>query len=233
MEFYVNLLIRMSPFIIIIFASLILRRVLNKPLGETHPVNSYVLLVIPVMSILAILYIMARPFFTGDLSFKLTGGMPFHVTPGNYSINEKWRTIDDFRRGDMIVYRQGTHEPYFDRPVIPKLRAGRVVGMGGDRLHTISEKIGKHFQAKLFCNNRDVTREAPHTQMFGSGLPYGLTVPRDSLWVVVDDARSPSARNRVDSHFFGPVKLSQVVGRINVWSAQDIKDHMNTTGDEN
>lgn len=224
MQYAINLGMQLLPFVIIIIVSIVLRKVMIKFLGEVHPINAYVLVIIPVMAVLLGVYVVARPMFVGQRSYEVPANSPMAIASGNYIIDEAWRKngIKDIKIGDVIVYKSGTKKAFDTQSTVPTMQCGRVIGLPGNRLQGVMVETGGRSDFVLEIDGRRVSADQiTGTEFSGiNDVRCGLTVPEGSLWVVLDKGRRMGVFD-TDSPYVGPVREGQILGTIHAWSQKD------------
>ncbi|HTL51427.1 MAG TPA: S26 family signal peptidase [Planctomycetota bacterium] len=225
MQYVITLGLQLLPFIIVIIVCIIARKVLSRFIGETHPINAYVLVIVPIMSVLIGFYLVARPMFVGQRAVVVEANTQMGIASGSYNIDESWREegIKAFKVGDVIAYKNGNRKAaYESTSSVSTLQVGRVVGLPGNRLEAYSiEKSGSHDFGLVIDGNKITNEILPSTDFSGiNDVRYGLTVPEGSLWVVIDKGRRMGAFE-TDSPYVGPIREAQIVGKIRAWSEKD------------
>ena len=104
-----------------------------------------------------------------------------------------YRLADNWRAQDVIVFKKnGT--PY----------TGRIIGKGGDTVEITED-------AQVVINGSYVAESDIYysTPRYDSDVPYPVSLAEDELFVLCDYRQGAK-----DSRYFGPVKLSEVKGKV-------------------
>lgn len=231
LQYVINLGLALLPFVIVIIVCLVLRKVLSRLLGETHQVNSYILVFIPFMCVLIGGYIVCRPLLMGERSVTVLPDV-LNISAKSYTIDESWRKngLSSFKVGDLVVYRAGTKDAFNKQSTIPMLHCARVIGLPGN--HLVSKMAagstgGNRFYLEIDGQRAEGALSA--TNFSGiNDLRYGLRVPEGSLWVMIDYGARKGVQD-FDSPYVGPVRVAQIVGTIQAWGNTDFTDLVDDT----